>query len=218
MLTARNHPVNRQVAPPAEWLTAPLAGRGPAKTQPRPFPCWILGLLCAAGLLASMTAGRAQPVVSREYQIKAAYLYNFAKFVEWPSRCFTNNHAPLVIGVFGPNPFGEELQAIASKHQIDGRPIVIQPVATVAAAAGVHLLFFSAQDDDRVAGALSALKGASVLTVGESDQFAAAGGVINLVRDTNKVRFEINALAAEQQGLKISAQLLKLAKSVRREP
>jgi hypothetical protein len=88
----------------------------------------------------------------------------------------------------------------------------------MADAARVHLLFFSAQYDDQVAGALAALKGTGVLTVGESDKFAAAGGMINLVREANKVRFEINALAAEQQGLKISAQLLKLARAVRREP
>ncbi len=182
------------------------------------FSVWLRWLMLVGCLLGRPQAGQAQEAVSREYQIKAAYLYNFAKFVEWPSRSFTNSQAPLVIGVFGQNPFGEELLAIASKHQIDGRSIVIQPVTTMADAAGVHLLFFSAQYDDQVAGALTALKGTGILTVGESDKFAAAGGMINLVREANKVRFEINALAAEQQGLKISAQLLKLARAVRREP
>lgn len=157
-------------------------------------------------------AGRADEAVSKEYQIKAAYLYNFAKFVEWPASSFTNAQAPLVIGVCGPNPFGNELQAIARNHQINGRDIQIRPVATAAEAGAVHLLFFSAAEDKVVAEKLAALKGAGVLTVGESKPFIAAGGMIAFVREGDKVRFEINAAAAEQHGLKISAQLLKLAR------
>lgn len=173
---------------------------------------------CAGWLLASLATGLAEDLVAKEYQIKAAYLYNFAKFVEWPENSFTNGQAPLVIGVLGENPFGGELEKIAKDHQLNGRPIVIRRVTTVAAAAGVHLLFFSGREDPRVAEELAELKGAGVLTVGESAAFAAAGGVINLVREDNKVRFEINSLAAAGQHLKLSAQLLKLARPVHRPP
>jgi hypothetical protein len=179
---------------------------------------WQRWALCAGCWLASLLVGLAQDTVSKEYQIKAAYLYNFAKFVEWPPQSFTNQLAPLVIGVFDPNPFGSELQTIAVSHQINGRAIVIKPVANAAQAAGVHLLFIGATEDDRVAATLVALNGTGVLTVGESDRFAAAGGIIRFVRSDDKVRFQINAAAAEHQGLKISAQLLKLATATHREP
>lgn len=173
----------------------------------RPVVLWIW--LFLAGLMA----GSAQEPVSKEYQIKAAYLYNFTKFVQWPAQRFAGDQAPLIIGIFGRNPFGGELQAIARDHKINGRPIVIRPVRTAAEAAAVHLLFFSATEDDHVTEILAGLKGAGVLTVGESEKFFAAGGMIRFVREGDKVRFEINAAAAGQGGLKISAQLLKLARS-----
>ncbi len=179
---------------------------------------WLAPVVCGWCFLAGLAAGLAQDIVAKEYQIKAAYLYNFAKFVEWPAECFTNGETPLVIGVFGHNPFGGELKAIAKDHKINGRDIVFKPVGTVAEAGGVDLMFFSASEDDDIAGTLAALKDAHVLTVGETEKFITSGGVIKFVREADKVRFEINATAADKQGLKISAQLLKLAKSVRKEP
>jgi hypothetical protein len=190
------------------------------RAQPARQPAlrWLAGLLSAAFLFAGLTASLAQDAASKEYQIKAAYLYNFAKFVEWPADCFTNSQSPLVIGVFGQNPFGDELKTIAKDHKINGRDIIIKPVATPAEAGGVHLMFLGTTEDDHVAEMLAALKNSSVLTVGESEKFTAAGGMIHFVRDADKVRFEINASAAEQHGLKISAQLLKLAKAIHTEP
>lgn len=180
---------------------------------------WLARALCGWLFLTGFTAGgMAQDSVTKEYQIKAAYLYNFAKFVDWPAQRFANDQSPLVIGVFGQNPFGDELQAIARNHKINGREIVIKPVATVAEAGAVHLLFFSAAEDGHVVETLAGLKGAAVLTVGESEKFTAAGGMITFVREADKVRFEINTAAAEQQGLKISAQLLKLARPVQPQP
>ena len=175
---------------------------------------WLGYGLLLGGLLAS--PARAQ--VAKEYQIKAAYLYNFAKFVEWPAERFADDRAPLVIGIWGKDPFGEELQAIARGHKINGRNIVIKQVETAEEAGGVHLLFFSDGGDGRLAEILAALKGNAVLTVGQSDKFIAAGGMINFVREADKVRFEIDADAAERAGLKISAQLLKLAKPVHNPP
>jgi hypothetical protein len=179
---------------------------------------WLAAVVCGCCFFAGLATGLAQDLVAKEYQIKAAYLYNFAKFVEWPEQCFTNSQSPLVIGVFGHNPFGDELNAIAKDHKINGRDIVIKTVATVAEAGGVDLMYFSASEDGRVAETLAALKHLPVLTVGETDKFAMSGGIIKLVREADKVHFEINAAAAEQQGLKISAQLLKLAKPIPKEP
>jgi hypothetical protein len=173
--------------------------------------------VCGCSLLASWTAGLAQDSVSTEYKVKAAYLYNFAKFVKWPAQGLTNSDSPLVIGVFGQNPFGQELAAIARDHQINGRPILIKPVASVADAAGVHLMFIGATEDAQATQILTSLKDANILTVGESKKYAAAGGIIDFVREADKVRFEINETAAEHHGIKISAQLLKLARSVQKE-
>ena len=186
-------------------------------------PGFVIGLVvCAVGcglLLVSLLAFPARGAeVTKEYQIKAAYLYNFAKFVEWPAQRFADDRAPLVIGILGKNPVSEELQAIARDHKINGRNIVIKEVATAGEAGSVHLLFFSGEGDIHMAETLAALKGAAVLTVGESDTFIAAGGMINFVREADKVRFEINADTASQAKLKISAQLLKLAKPVQTPP
>jgi ribosome-associated protein YbcJ (S4-like RNA binding protein) len=190
----------------------PARRRGPAALR------WLAWALWGCCFFAGLTPGLAQDPVAKEYQIKAAYLYNFAKFVEWPAPAFTNNESPLVIGVFGPNPFGDELIAIAKDHKINGRSIVIKHVATLAEARGVHLMFFGDTEDGHIAGTLAALKENGVLTVGESEKFIASGGMISFVLEENRVRFEINAAAAERQGMKISAQLLKLAKTVRNEP
>jgi hypothetical protein len=200
---------------PADQLQAVPAGQ-PARR--RWLPCWLARAVCVACFFAGLSSSQAADSVSKEYKIKAAYLYNFAKFVEWPADSFTNSQEPLVIGVFGQNPFGEELKAIAKDHKINGRDIVIKPVATLAEAGGVHLMFFGVTEDDQVAGMLAALKNSSVLTVGESEKFFAAGGMITFVREADKVRFEINAPAAEQHGVKISAQLLKLAKPIPPDP
>jgi hypothetical protein len=169
-------------------------------------------------LLTSLGTALAEETVSKEYQIKAAYLYNFAKFVEWPADSFANGDSPLVIGVFGQNPFGKELEAIAQAHQINGRPIVIRSITSAAGAAGVHLMFICATDDNQVAAILGSLKNTAILTVGESRKFMDAGGIIDFVREADKVRFEVSAMEAERHGLKISAQLLKLATVVRKNP
>ncbi|HEX9048874.1 MAG TPA: YfiR family protein [Verrucomicrobiae bacterium] len=177
---------------------------------------WLKWLLCSWAVLVIANATVAEEPVSKEYQIKAAYLYNFAKFVQWPEERFATGQTPLVIGVFGRNPFGGELQAIARDHKINGRAIVIKPVATVAEARTVHLLFMSAAESNELAPRLAALDGAGVLTVGESEAFAEDGGMIVFVREADKVRFHINAAAAEHAGLKISAQLLKLSQVARK--
>lgn len=109
--------------------------------RPRGGRFWVIWLLCG-GLLTGGNIG-AQEAVVKEYQIKAAYLYNFAKFVEWPAQSFTNAEAPLVIGVWGENPFGGELEAIAQKHQINGRPIVIRYVTSRQEAAGRTCCFLA---------------------------------------------------------------------------
>jgi hypothetical protein len=173
----------------------------------------LLGLLCL-GVRAALGADLP---VSKEYQLKAAFLYNFTKFVEWPPQRFVDETSPIVIGVLGRNPFGDELEEIVQGRKINGRAIAIRPLTAAAEACAVHVVFVCGGAEPQLANARDALRTAGVLTVGESDMFTALGGIITFVLETGRVRFEINQDSGESAGLKISAQLLKLATAVRRK-
>jgi len=174
------------------------------------------GLLLAASALflagprlgAALDSGAAVP---REYQIKAAFLYNFTKFVEWPAGRFASPDSPIVIGILLDNPFGDALEAIVKNRKVNNRPIDVRIVTTAAEATAAHILFAGAGQDTRMAAMIDTLRKGSVLTVGESPAFAAYGGVIDFVVEGDKVRFAINRESGQRAGLKISAQLLKLA-------
>lgn len=146
-----------------------------------------------------------------EYRLKAAFLWNFAKFIEWPPSAFTNETAPFIIGVLGTNPFGEELEQTVRGKQISTHPITVQLFRTAAEAKHCHILFVSTSENSRLAEIFKTLRDGPVLTVGEYDQFTQKGGMINFVREGNKIRFQINDAAAQAAGLKISSKLLSLA-------
>ena len=172
----------------------------------------LLGLVW----LGTAAAVGAEVTVSKEYQIKAAFLYNFTKFVEWPTVRFVDETSPIIIGVLGENPFGDELGKIVRDRKVNGREIVVQSLASARDAGSVHLLFVT-EHGEKLLDPVQA-RPAGVLTVGESGQFAARGGIIRFTLAGDKVRFEINQAASEAAGLKLSAQLLKLATAVHRKP
>lgn len=172
----------------------------------------LCGLLCLGGL---PTRG-ADADVSKEYQVKAAFLYNFTKFVEWPRERFADATSPIVIGVLGRNPFGDVLGKIVQGRTVNGRALQVRLIARADELAAVHLLFVPAGEEDRLPAA--AWQNAAVVAVGESADFAAHGGTIIFTREADKVCFAINLASAGRAGLKISAQLLKLATDVRRKP
>ena len=148
---------------------------------------------------------------SREYLIKAAFLYNFAKFTEWPAGSFPDSAAPLDVCVFGEDPFGGALESIAGKT-IRGRRVAVHRVASIEAGAACHLLFISASEATRLAGILESLRGRPVLTIAEMPGFARSGGIINLkTNPDDRIRFEINAGIAKRVGLRLSSKLLNLA-------
>ena len=151
-----------------------------------------------------------------EYEVKAAFLYNFAKFVEWPTSAFTTPDEPLVFCIMGDDPFGASIDRIVKDRAANGRAIAIRREVRADAVSSCHLIFAVAGDEVDVARVVHETSGAPVLTVGESPSFLDDGGIIGLVVDGGKVRFEINARGAEQAGLKVSSQLLKLARSVRK--
>jgi hypothetical protein len=173
--------------------------------------------LCRLSVLMWLAfTGGLRAEISKEYQLKAAFLYSFTKFVEWPAARFEDKTSPIVIGVLGQSPFGDELEKIVKGRTVNGRALVVRPIATADEAATVHLLFVPAGEETRFAAA-GAWKKNSVVSVGESAEFAALGGTITFTPEADKVRFAINLESAGQSRLKISAQLLKLAADVRKK-
>ena len=152
----------------------------------------------------------------REYETKAAFVYNFTKFVEWPAATFADSGAPMVIGVLGDSPCAQALERLVKDRTVNGRTIVVRPIVSVEEAKATQLLFVSSTHEAQFARLQAAIESLPVLTVGESADFATLGGVIDFVPQGDKIRFEINIDAAERAGLKISAQLQKLATVVRR--
>lgn len=189
----------------------------PSSSPPRLRPPLRRLLGVAVGLgLAGMTL-LAQPEASKEYQVKAAFLYNFTKFVEWPNGRFADAQAPIVIAVVGRSPFGDDLAAAVQGRHAAGREIVVRAAESVEQARKAHILFVPAGEEGRFAAFASALQGGGVTTVGESDRFTAHGGMITFVQEAGRIRFAINLEAAEREQLKLSAQLLRLATEVRRK-
>jgi hypothetical protein len=167
-------------------------------------------------LLALVTGHAEAPSAVREAQLKAAYLYNFTRFVDWPATSFATSSDAIVVGLFGDSGLQADLENTVKDRKVNGRSIVVRRVVTVAEARSVHLLFVEAVDEARFADVLPKLSGIAVLLVGESPQFLLNGGSIRLIVDEQRLRFEINATAAEQAQLRLSAQLQKLAVAVHR--
>lgn len=150
-------------------------------------------------------------VAASEYQVKAAFLYNFTKFVEWPPAAFEDERATFRVCIVGGNPFGESLEEVIAGQEVEGRKLTLLRADDLADPTGCHLLFLGRSERQRTAEVLAAVREANVLTVGEAEGFLEQGGVINFKLDNGKVRFEINPAAAERAGLKMSSKLLRLA-------
>ncbi len=152
---------------------------------------------------------------SREYLMKAAYLYNFAKFVDWPAGVFLNKNAPITLCILGKDPFGSALKTITGKN-VGKRKLVIQHLTRLESLKQCHILFISTSEEKRLPQILSSINGKPILTISEIKGFTQCGGIINFITIEN-IRFEINEDAAHQAGLRISSELLKLAKSVNKK-
>lgn len=153
-----------------------------------------------------------------EYQAKAAFLEKFCQFVEWPEHAFAGDGSPLVIGVFGENPFRDALENLAAKDTINGHAIVVRQIKSPPDLKGCHVVFIPASVKAREPEALASVSGLGILTVGETDDFIQHGGMINFVVDNSRIRFEINDAAARRAGLKISSKLLALARPAAAKP
>lgn len=163
--------------------------------------------------ISSWPKVHAESSPTREHLIKAAFLYNFARFVDWPDEAFPDEHTPLVLCIFGKDPFGDALESIQGKR-IRGRKLAIQHLGRIENLEQCHILFISASEEHHLSEILSHIKTKNILTVSDMSRFARRGGAINFITVKSKIRFEINVDATDTVGLKISSKLLKLAQIV----
>ncbi|HWN43656.1 MAG TPA: YfiR family protein [Thermoanaerobaculia bacterium] len=146
-----------------------------------------------------------------EYALKAAFLFNFAKFVEWPASAFDGERAPLAICVYGEDPFGRALDEVVQGERVGERSLLVQRPDSLDDLRECHVLFVSRSEKDRLRDVMAEVEGKPVLTVADTDGFLRAGGVINFILEGNKVRFIIDQEAAGRSGLQISSKLMRLA-------
>lgn len=179
------------------------------------FRCWRK-MVCIALLAAVTPLTGTSPAPVDEYEVKAAFIYNFAKFVAWPARAFKSPADPVAICILGDDPFNGALERAVSGKTVEGRAFTVQQFRETDMECDCQVLFVSSSGRKRFQSVAAGLKAAGVLIIGESMGFATEGGVINFKIESGKVRFEINVDAAEQQQLHISSKLLSLAQVVKK--
>ena len=179
----------------------------------------VLTLQRVAVIVAALLALAALPVCAQapaptEYQVKAAFLFNFSQFVDWPSADFADGGSPLVIGVLGDDPFGAMLDEIVRGETVNGHPLAVRRYQSVDQIDTCHILFIDRSQSGQLDAVFAALKERNVLTVGDFEGFARRGGIIRFVTVGNKIRLRVNLAAAQRAKLTISSKLLRPAQIV----
>jgi hypothetical protein len=173
-------------------------------------------LVCAVYLFFAPGLG-AQQARASEYEVKAAYLFNFAKFVDWPTDISESKATPFTICVLGKNPFGAALNTTIAGETVGGHNVAVKEIASPQEAAGCRMLYISSSEERRLSAVVSGLGTLPILTVSEIPQFSEHGGMIEFVMEGNRVRFEANPAAAAAAGLSLSSSLLRVATKVHRD-
>jgi hypothetical protein len=178
------------------------------------FLAWLAfcAMIC---VLVNGSIAHGQQSKPSEYEVKAAYLYNFGRFVEWPDKAASSGGDSFSICVLGEDPFGRILGALAGQT-IGGKQVVAKRISKPLDASNCRIVFISLSEEKQLNDTLMTLGKAGVLTVSDMPQFSQRGGMIQFVLEGNKVRFEINLTAAENAGLMLSSELLKVATAVRK--
>ena len=171
------------------------------------FVCFLVALLFALGAGSARAAATAS-----ETEVKAAFIYNFVKFVDWPAEAFTADTAPFRVAVFGDDDVTGRLKVLLSDKKAHGRSFEVKRVLNPQDAKNSQIVFVTAPESKRTMLVLDAVKKLPILTIGESDEFLDLGGMINFVLEDTQLRFEINTEPAEKVKLVISSKLLRLAK------
>lgn len=169
---------------------------------------WSICSLAALGFIPHAAAAPAAP----EYALKAALLFHFTQFVEWPAAAFSSPQAPFVIGIFGRDPFGPALDRLVEPERVGPHPIVVARCRTLAETRTCHLLFIADGEESDLRAILGTLRGQPVLTVADFPGFVGRGGMFALERGRDgRLRLRIDAPAARAVGLRVSAKLLRVA-------
>jgi hypothetical protein len=190
---------------------APCHGRPRSRSRLLPF-----ATMAVAWALFVTSALRAQQARPSEYQVKAAYLYNFGRFVKWPARTATGKDESFAVCVLGKDPFGPTLDSILAGEALDGKPVVTRRISRPQDAGDCRVLFISSTEENHLKEILTALDQSGVLTVSDMPGFTRRGGMIQFVLEGDRIRFEINLANAESANLVLSSELLKVAANVRR--
>jgi hypothetical protein len=177
-----------------------------------PIRSWLM--LLGVAFLVTRGNELAYSQAISEDQVKAAYLFNFAKFVEWPQETFPDATAPIHLCVLNDPTIGSELSQIVKDKHISGRSIVVAQIQNGEQGRSCQILFINSAQNSQIEHILKVLQGASVLTVGEATQFVEQGGIVNFVIQDDQVHFQVNHKAATQSRLRMSARLLSVAKLV----
>jgi hypothetical protein len=176
-------------------------------------------LSAAVAILLGVTPGAGKPSnETAEYPVKLAFIYQLALYVRWPSDSFATPTTPLVVCVVGDDPFDPDLERELQSHSVDNHPIMVRKARRRDNLRTCHMVFVAAQESKQAAGVIGELKGAAILTIGESQGFAEQGGIVNFTVQQSKLHLEVNLDAARQTPLTISSRVLALARIVRGPP
>ena len=195
----------------ADAMSSELIARNPIGR------CWVRSWQCVVACLFLSGLAWAAPTgttPSREYQVKAVFLFNFTQFIEWPADAFTRADAPLVIGILGEDPFGTYLEETVRGEKANGRPLTVERYRNIQEIGNCQVLFISRSEAERLERIFASLSGKPVLTVGDVEGFARRGGMIRFAMTGGKVGLSINLDAAKAARLTISSKLLRPAKIV----
>ncbi|HYG28318.1 MAG TPA: YfiR family protein [Caulobacteraceae bacterium] len=176
---------------------------------------WAIRAAALASFAVLASAAPRAHAQSLEYPVKAAFLYKFAPFVEWPPRAFDGAASPLNICIVGHDPFGAALDRAVAGKRLGARPVVARRMEAIGANSGCHIAYFGGSVRQSVADGLAAVQGAPVLTVTDQSM-ASARGAVHFVVSENRVRFHIDDTAASRNGVSLSSKLMQLALSVKR--
>jgi hypothetical protein len=201
------------------------SGRTPHSIKGRPQPGIsrptvrriVLFVVLICGMASPVSPAWAQLSGTTGYEVKTAFLFNFARFIDWPASSFTSPQSPFTICVLGQDPFGKVLDDTLQGKKIGNRPFAVRRLKDRAEARHCQMVFVSSSESAHLAEIIESVQGANVLLVGEMPGFVASGGTIEFTLEDNHVRFAINTDAADRSGLKFSSKLLALAKIVHDE-
>jgi len=176
----------------------------------------LLAVAAACAFLA-IPVLHAQNPRPTDYQVKATYLYNFGRFIEWPGKVAAAQGGSFTVCVLGQDPFGPSLDATLAGETIGGKTIVAKRISSAEESGDCQILFLSLTDDSRLNKLIADLDKKAVLTVSDAPQFIKRGGMIQFVLEGKRVRFEVNLTATQHAGLTLSSELLKVATAVRKD-